>query len=53
MDDVTGDDRRQIEQTVGNTDQDVAALLDNVGTALSSVTQGSSLGLTPKHEAPN
>ncbi|MFT5065984.1 MAG: heat-inducible transcriptional repressor, partial [Reinekea sp.] len=52
MDDVTGDDRRQIEQTVGNTDQDVAALLDNVGTALSSMTQGASLVLTPKHEAP-
>ena len=52
MDDVTGDDRRKIEQTVGNTDHDVAALLDNVGTALSSMTQGASLVLTPKHEAP-
>ena len=52
MGDVGGDDRRQIDQTFGNTGQDVTALLDNVGTALSSMTQGASLVLTPKHEAP-
>ena len=52
LDDVGGADRRQIEQTVGNTDQDVSALMDNVGTALSSMTKGASLVLTPKHEAP-
>ena len=52
LDDVGGADRRQIEKTVGNTDQDVSALMDNVGTALSSMTKGASLVLTPKHEAP-
>ena len=52
MDQVNGADRRQIDQTFGNTDQDVTSLLDTVGTALSSMTQGASLVLTPKHEAP-
>ena len=31
---------------------DVGGLLDRVGSALSGVTQGASLVLTPKHEAP-
>ncbi|MEO0946307.1 MAG: heat-inducible transcriptional repressor HrcA, partial [Pseudomonadota bacterium] len=33
-------------------DQEVTALLDRVGSALSGVTQGASLVLAPKHEAP-
>ena len=35
-----------------NGDQEVTALLDRVGSALSGVTQGASLVLAPKHEAP-
>ena len=50
--DVAGADRRQIDQTFGNTDQDVTTLLDRVGSALSGMTQGASLVLTPKQEAP-
>ncbi len=50
--DVTGDDRRQIDQSFGNAEHDVTTLLDRVGSALSGMTQGASLVLTPKHEAP-
>ena len=50
--DLNGDDRAKIDQTMGGNDDDVATLLDRVGSALSGVTQGASLVLTPKHEAP-
>ena len=45
-------DRERIDATLGANDQDVAALLDQVGTALSGITRGASIVLTPKHEAP-
>jgi heat-inducible transcriptional repressor len=45
-------DRERLDATLGSNDQDVAALLDHVGTALSGLTRGASIVLTPKHEAP-
>ncbi|MFZ1470929.1 MAG: heat-inducible transcriptional repressor HrcA [Paracoccaceae bacterium] len=44
-------DREKIDATLGANDQDVTALLDQVGTALSGITRGASIVLTPKHEA--
>ena len=44
-------DRERIDATMGANDQDVTALLDHVGTALSGITRGASIVLTPKHEA--
>ena len=52
MGDLGADDRQKIDQTMGEKDGDVTALLDRVGSALSGVTHGASLVLTPKHEAP-
>lgn len=48
----TGEDREKIDQTLGEDVSDVTAILDRVGSALSGVTHGASLVLTPKHEAP-
>ncbi|MEL7097448.1 MAG: heat-inducible transcriptional repressor HrcA [Pseudomonadota bacterium] len=45
-------DREKIDATLGSNTDDVASLLDSVGSALSGVTQGASLVLTPKREAP-
>jgi len=45
-------DREKIDATLGSDEQDVAGLLDRVGSALSGVTHGASLVLTPKREAP-
>jgi heat-inducible transcriptional repressor len=50
--DLSGEDREKIDQTLGDEKFDVASLLDRVGAALSGVTRGASLVLTPKHEAP-
>ncbi|MFO7759896.1 MAG: heat-inducible transcriptional repressor HrcA [Roseovarius sp.] len=50
--DVEMSDRRLIDATVGSNSQDVAGVLDRIGSALSGVTRGASLVLTPKHEAP-
>ena len=50
--DMSGEDRKQIESTLGDDQSDVTTLLDRVGSALSGVTHGASLVLTPKHEAP-
>ncbi|MEI4234298.1 heat-inducible transcriptional repressor HrcA [Roseovarius sp. D22-M7] len=50
--DVETADRRLIDATVGSNSQDVAGVLDRIGSALSGVTRGASLVLTPKHEAP-
>jgi len=51
--DLNGGDRAKIDQTMGGNDDDVGTLLDRVGSALSGVTHGASLVLTPKHkEAP-
>lgn len=45
-------DREKIDATLGFNERDVASLLDRVGSALSGVTHGASLVLTPKREAP-
>ncbi|MDW3223701.1 MAG: heat-inducible transcriptional repressor HrcA [Paracoccaceae bacterium] len=45
-------DREKIDATLGSDEQDVSGLLDRVGSALSGVTHGASLVLTPKREAP-
>jgi len=45
-------DREKIDATLGSKETDVGGLLDRVGSALSGVTQGASLVLAPKHEAP-
>ena len=50
--DPTETDREKIDATLGDNASDVSGLLDRVGSALSGVTQGASLVLTPKHEAP-
>ena len=52
VEDVAGNDRAALEETLGTNATDVPTLLDRVGSALSGVTQGASLVLTPKHEAP-
>ncbi|MEH6741762.1 MAG: heat-inducible transcriptional repressor HrcA [Sulfitobacter sp.] len=45
-------DRALIDATMGRNEDDVGGMLDRLGTALSGVTQGASLVLAPKHEAP-
>ncbi|PYG26559.1 heat-inducible transcriptional repressor HrcA [Pelagimonas varians] len=50
--DLDNQDRIKLDATVGNNASDVGGLLDKVGAALSGVTHGASLVLTPKHEAP-
>ena len=50
--DIAGADRAMLDETLGGADDDVGTLLDRVGSALSGVTHGASLVLTPKHEAP-
>ena len=47
---VAAADRERIDATLGSGDQDVAHLLDQVGTALSGITRGASLVLAPKQE---
>ncbi|MGJ8621828.1 MAG: heat-inducible transcriptional repressor HrcA [Yoonia sp.] len=49
--DLDGEDRLKIDRTLKSNDQDVTSVLDQVGQALSGVTHGASLVLTPKHEA--
>lgn len=49
---VSPEDRERMDASLGGTDSDVTHLLDRIGAALSGVTQGASLVLTPKHEAP-
>jgi len=46
------DDREKIDATLGGGEHDVTAMMDRVGAALSGITQGASLVLTPKHDAP-
>jgi heat-inducible transcriptional repressor len=45
-------DRERIDATMASNSDDVSGFLDRVGSALSGVTQGASLVMTPKHEAP-
>ncbi|MEN8837845.1 MAG: heat-inducible transcriptional repressor HrcA, partial [Celeribacter marinus] len=49
---VTDDVREKMHDTVRDDGNDVTGILDRVGSALSGLTQGASLVLTPKHEAP-
>jgi heat-inducible transcriptional repressor len=44
-------DREMIDATLGDNRSDVGGLLDRVGSALSGVTKGASLVLTPKRDA--
>ena len=51
VDDVATTDRAKIDATVDKNSNDVTEILDRVGSALSGITQGASLVLTPKEEA--
>ena len=46
------EDRAALDATMGANSGDVGSLLDRVSNALSGMTQGASLVLAPKHEAP-
>ncbi len=48
---VSDDDRRRIDESREGQDE-VTQMLDRVGSALSGLTQGASLVLAPKHDAP-
>jgi heat-inducible transcriptional repressor len=48
---VADEDRERIDATAGQNDQELTALLDHIGTALSGITRGASLVLAPKVEA--
>ena len=50
--DLDQQDRLKLDETLATNSHDVGGLLDRVSTALSGVTQGASIVLTPKHEAP-
>jgi heat-inducible transcriptional repressor len=50
--DLDQGDRKKIDATMGDADGDVSNMLDRVSITLSGVTQGASLVLAPKHEAP-
>ncbi|WP_121629397.1 heat-inducible transcriptional repressor HrcA [Tropicibacter alexandrii] len=50
--DLDQDDRKMLDASTGSNSTDVGGLLDRIGSALSGVTHGASLVLTPKHEAP-
>src|SRR6056297_3427477 len=50
--DLQSTDREMIDATLGSNSQDVSGILDRIGSALSGATQGASLVLAPKHEAP-
>ena len=52
VDDLTGEDRSTLEASLTSNAGDVGQVLDTLGSALSGVTQGASLVLAPKHEAP-
>lgn len=49
--DLAVSDREKIDATMSSNTADMGNMLDRVGSALSGVTQGASLVLTPKHEA--
>ena len=50
--DLDGEDRQRIDDTLGGNQQNMGTLLDRISGALSGVTQGASLVLAPKQEAP-
>ena len=49
--DLSDEDRSRIETSAGEKNE-VGEVLDRIGSALSGITQGASLVLAPKHEAP-
>ena len=49
---VDKNDRKKIDQIVSDETNQVENILDDISTTLSGVTQGASLVLTPKQEAP-
>ena len=49
--DLDSSDREKIDATLSSNTANVGNMLDRIGSALSGVTQGASLVLTPKHEA--
>ena len=51
MRDLGPADREKLDETVENSDPNMTATLDRIGAALSGVTRGASLVLTPKHES--
>lgn len=52
VDPVATADREKLDATRSSNERDLTTMLDSVGKALSSITQGASLVLAPKHEAP-
>lgn len=50
--DLNGEDRARLDETASQDKGDVSGFLDRIGSALSGVTKGASLVLSPKHEAP-
>jgi heat-inducible transcriptional repressor len=50
--DLDTTDREKIDATLSGNETDVPAVLDRIGSALSGVTQGASLVLAPKRDAP-
>jgi heat-inducible transcriptional repressor len=46
------DDRARLDATFGANDPDIGTMMDRVSNALSTITSGASLVLTPKREAP-
>jgi heat-inducible transcriptional repressor len=49
---VNKGDRKKIDEIISDETNQVEDILDDISTTLSGVTQGASLVLTPKHEAP-
>jgi len=49
--DLRDADREALDETVAAPEADVTATLDRIGAALSGVTRGASVVLTPKHES--
>jgi heat-inducible transcriptional repressor len=49
--DLNEGDRQKIDETLSSNTADMGNMLDRIGSALSGVTKGASLVLTPKHEA--
>ncbi|MFY9237682.1 MAG: heat-inducible transcriptional repressor HrcA [Roseovarius sp.] len=50
--DLQSSDRALMDGTMSSNSDDVGDILDRIGSALSGVTNGASLVLAPKHEAP-
>ncbi len=49
--DLDAADRQKIDETLASNASDMGNMMDRIGSALSGLTQGAALVLTPKHEA--